>query len=530
MTPLRSRLFFASLVVLALTPTSFGNNKKATAPQRFWHSLLALAGHGEVPIGDLRATAAVVAKLRRSTGIVKAVLAGKVKADKSTREFWDEVTENLQDLDLDSLHDNLPEGPDNEWRSLRLRGRWTGKEYSITRARSKKALKLDVEKKPGAELFEGSLDLSSRPRKKASSYQGTLAVQVGLGSTNASQLGRLSRDIIRLIERESTLDFSSSRARPSKKTRKEINSGHSDLGAEDAELLACFSESFPRLYKVLGPVFELKDIVRRKSFPGVKDSLCEVRFTLSIRSDTLKDKYPEIEEYLDNLGELLHLEGRLKDTQGRSIGSFELDSGTRTMKIRAFIKDGAVIPIDDEGKADFAAALDPDKVRRLNFSIRGKALFNVNGIKLAINRIALAGDYRRVKDDALVRSHFRIAPKVSISGQAYGIIPTWLIDVFIPGNIDELAKSFLKTMTGGNDGRGLEMRSALHTGESGRTAWSLVQKSEFLNNALIQIGFRLMNHKFIPNEDAREELKSFMTEALTAVEKDSALILSTLKK
>jgi hypothetical protein len=520
------------LILLAFSRTGFGADPaKPSVSWRLWHPWLTFAGKGPVKAGDPEASRLVVSQIKRSTTIFRALLDGKIKTDESTQKFWDEVTENLQNLDLDSLYEDFPEGPEKGWRSLRLLGHWTGANYSIKRAKTKKSLVLNVDKGPGVKFLDASLNVQSRPVNEAASYQGRLDLSLGLGQTTVSQMVKVSHDAMVLLESETTLMAERARVRPALKTRQSVKKANIHLDREDTEILACFMETFPKLYGVLERVLEVKDIVRRTTVIQSKTrGLCEFRLTFSFRMETLKKKYPEVWAFLGEVGELIHIEGSLKDRQGRQIGTFYFDTGQRTMRICALIKNGAIIPVDEGGHPILAAALDPAKVRRLDFSIRAKAVFNINGIKLQADRIAMNGDYRRVGEDAMVLTRFKIPPRVSITGQAYGVVPTWLIDVFIPGNIDELARKFLSTMTRGNEGRGMELRTFIHHGETGDTVWSLKQRSELLNNALIRIGFRLMNHKLIPNEDARGEIKSFLKDALGALEADSTAMLKTLKK
>lgn len=521
----KARLFSLLAFFTVLSQTVAGDQTNLSVTHRIWQPILSLGGAGEVKAGDPKASRAVVKKLKESTKIFRALLDGKIQADESTKEFWEEVTEDLQNLDLDSLYEDFPIGPEDGWRRLRLTGKWTGKEYRIIQATKKSSLALSVDKSPGVSLYEGALDLGSKPVNEGKTYLTNLDAKIGLGATSVSQLLQMSHLTMKVVEREARVNPGSKRSRPTKSLRGTILKENSTLNPSDVELLASFVQSFPKFYKALNPVFEVRDLVEFKAGAA---GLCQVNFVLRVRDGALENAYPEIHEYLEDLGPLFKLSGALKDGQNRRLGSFVFDTGSQEIRIRALIRDGAVIPVDDMEKPVPSAGLDPKAVRRLRFSVRANALINVNGININIGNISLGGDYRRVRDDAMVTTRFKIPPKVTVSGQAYGVVPTWLIDVFIPSNIGELATNFLKTLTRGNGGRGFEARTFIHKGKTGQSLWHLKQQSEFLNNALIQIGARLMNHKIIPDEDTREELKTLARKVLFGIDSDASSMLQTL--
>ncbi|MDF1662039.1 MAG: hypothetical protein P1V97_09725 [Planctomycetota bacterium] len=525
----KARLFSLLTFLVVVGQSVSGDQTTLSVTNRIWHPILSLGGQGAVKVGDAKASRAVVKKIKESTKIVRAVLDGKIKADESTKEFWEEVTEDLANLDLDSLYEDFPIGPEDGWRRLRLKGEWTGKEYSIVQAKNKSSLALSVDKSPGVSLYEGALDLGSKPVNEGKTYLTNLEAKIGLGRTSVTQLLRMSSLTMKVVESEANTELGAKRARPSKSMRGTVLKENSTLNPHDVELLASFAQSFPKFFKALSPVFEVRDLVEFKpvAVPGAP-GLCQVNFKLKCRNEVLEKAYPEIHDYLEDLGPLIKVEGVLKDGQNRRLGSFSLDTGSQEIRFRTLIKDGAVLPVDDMEKPVFSAALDPTAVRRLRFSVRANALINVNGININIANISLGGDYRRVRDDAMVTTRFKIPPKVTVSGQAYGVVPTWLIDVFIPSNIGELATNFLKTLTRGNGGRGFEARTFIHRGATGQSLWHLKQQSEVLNNALIQIGARLMNHKVIPDEDTREELKTLARKILFGIDSDASAMLRTL--
>lgn len=526
---IRKAPLFSVFVLTLLSQTVSGDQTTLSVIHRIWHPVLSLGGQGEIKAGDAKASRAVVKKIKESTKIVRALLDGKIKADETTKDFWEEVTEDLQNLDLDSLYEDLPLGPEDGWRRLRLKGRWTGKEYSIVQAKNKASLALNVDKLPGVSLYEGALDFGSKPMNEGKTYLTNLDAKIGLGETSVTQLLRMSHMTMRVVESEATISPGSKRTRPSKSWRGSVLKENSTLNPHDVELLASFAQSFPKFFKALVPVFEVRDLVE---FMPVKvagtSGLCQVNFKMKCRNEALEEAYPEIHEYLEDLGPLIRVSGTLKDGQNRRLGSFSIDTGSQEICFRTLIRDGAVIPVDDMEKPVLNAALDPTAVRRLRFSVRANARFNVNGINIDIRNISLGGDYRRVRDDAMVTTRFKIPPQVTVSGQAYGVVPTWLIDVFIPSNIGELATNFLKTLTRGNGGRGFEARTFIHKGSIGKSLWHLKQQSEILNNALIQIGARLMNHKIIPDEDTREELKALARKVLLGIDSDASAMLKAL--
>ena len=112
-------------------------------------------------------------------------------------------------------------------------------------------------------------------------------------------------------------------------------------------------------------------------------------------------------------------------------------------------------------------------------------------------------------------------PKVRVHGSAFGVLPTWAIDVVIPGNMEELTRSFFHVVTRGNGGKGMVIRADTRvSANSGVSVFDLDGEAEGLNNFLVRLGFKLARKKLIPPDDAIDDLAHYLRDGHAALTKD----------
>jgi hypothetical protein len=101
-------------------------------------------------------------------------------------------------------------------------------------------------------------------------------------------------------------------------------------------------------------------------------------------------------------------------------------------------------------------------------------------------------------------------PRIRVHGSAFGVIPTWAIDVVLPSNMEELTQSFFKVATRGNGGKGIVLKARTRVGDTGAHVLDIDAEAEGLNNFLVRMGFKIARRKLIPPDEAFEDLTRYL--------------------
>src|SRR5581483_7369262 len=131
---------------------------------------------------------------------------------------------------------------------------------------------------------------------------------------------------------------------------------------------------------------------------------------------------------------------------------------------------------------------------------------DVNGIVTEVKDLVMKVHYESTPKGLRSTIVCDEEPKIRVHGSAFGVIPTWAIDVVLPSNMEELTKSFFHVATRGNDGKGIVITAGTRVGENGVSVFDVDAEAEALNNFLVRLGFKLARKKLIPPEEAISDL------------------------
>lgn len=112
-------------------------------------------------------------------------------------------------------------------------------------------------------------------------------------------------------------------------------------------------------------------------------------------------------------------------------------------------------------------------------------------------------------------------PAIDVSGAALGFIPTGVIDVAIPGNIEGIVHDFMQVLTRSNDGQGARLNVNFAEDPDRGSILSLGVDGDTLDNFFVHFAVSLVNKRIIPGSAQFEGLKRLASDGLTAIIKDT---------
>ncbi|HZV01658.1 MAG TPA: hypothetical protein VFF73_33415 [Planctomycetota bacterium] len=476
--------------------------------ERAWSPLVRLTGGSGAEAPKLAAV-----RLKDGAVTLGTVLNG-LEADEETRAFFNKILENLQSFDLQSLYESLPEEDKGGYRAVGFTGTSDGKQYHVRQVPVAQSRELDPAKGLGSRFLDAGLGFRSK-HANGDNFVGDVRASVGLGNASWLQVVGCLAQQLRLME--STAPGNQQQdpgRRPSKASLDEVKKDNPKLGAEDLELMGLFRESFPRLYEHLRELYRTDDVL---VYDPDAEAYTQIHFVAAFRRDSQKHK--AVIEWLEGLGPLMNVRGEFCDSQGRPLVTLRFNSKDLATTIDAFVYQGKLCPVDS-GKVLIDEGVDLEQVVKSQRTDRWSFESDVNGIVTEIKDLMMKVTYESGEKGMRTRIVCDQEPKVRVHGSAFGVIPTWAIDVVIPGNMEELTKSFLKTVTRGNDGKGLVMEAGTRVGENGTNILDFGGEAEGLNNFLVRLGFKIARRKLIPPEEATDDLASYLRAGHAAITKD----------
>ena len=434
--------------------------------------------------------------------------------DPETEAFFGNVFSQLNNFDLSGVYGMIPGSPTPQgWKEIAFEGEQAGDAY-VLRTHAAAGAMRSIEALASRGTFESRIRI--RPAgHEPESFLGNLRFHLGLADTSIDQLLALAQEVLAIFEeaRDPKSVAGLLWAKPL------VSADFPGLDEEDLNTLLLLERSFPTIFHTNKKLFDVRDIVRYEG-EGAGEY---TRFLLQVhlRRKELAYKYPRFADYLERVEDLLNLRFVLKDERKRPLLTAEYRTSDFSMAWHALIADGGLLPMTPKGTPASRDPIRPTELSRMRFEVEVDLSSNFSGLKVGVEDLVFEGNLSRRPDRLVVTTRFDDKPKVrKVSGRAYGLVPAWLIDVFIPSNIDSLIDDFLQVVTEGNGGRGLETRWVFSRLSPRKNVVEVEGNSEILDNTFVQIGFRLFNKRLMPDDRVLDEIIRLLRSNYAAFQKD----------
>ncbi|MFO1472010.1 MAG: hypothetical protein U1F27_13360 [Turneriella sp.] len=463
------------LAILLLVLGSFGN---ASAASTFRDAVRSMgsAGNGGA--------------IARELVTLLNTMSEKLRYDAKSRQFFLFMNDALEDFDFARIYDSpwLTPAQDN-FRSITLSGRNSGDAYTVSIS-------------PAATDFSrlGNARAEYRMRRNEiegdKTYTAQLAFDAALKQFEAQGMARLIEGMLRVQDPDNLNQLQS----PA--------SGHfPELAGPSRKIIDQFAADFPRSTAMVSRFVELKSFAEIKS--NGKKPYTEAAIRGRFRMAAVEAEYPQFRKFLKDIRNLFVLQVYISDIKGRNLASFILNAQTEEFFFSYRTQGGKILPLGKDGQPVFEDAISFSGNRDHKFYVSTNFFVNVHGLKINTGNI---GAYLRYQSNADRMSFFAkitSMPEGKISGALFGILPTWLIDMSIPSDLQTLMNKFAQTAFKANGGEGTRAEVAWRK-KSGQAHLNLSASTEFLDNRFIRIGMKIWVKKFRPNEGVQEDIRLFI--------------------
>lgn len=494
---------YKAVIVSVLGLVSVAHAASSLAVERGWQPMVALAGARD----SLRAV-----RTLRETSQLWGVALQRTEVDEGTRDFLDRATGSLQDFNLKKLYGLLPE-KDGQFRQLSVSAAFSDGKYRIARNNNAQ-LAVGPEGSRQA-LGDASLVLRASPvlaRDGDTNYlmQGRAGIVVG--PIEWPMVIDAAQEFVRLLSSETP----EPKARPMVASRQTILARNPRLGPEDVEPVATLWEAFPRLGNLLSSLGGVDDLIADPvpAAPDVK----HVRAVLHFDPERMRPAYPKLAGYLSGLDKMIEADLRWVDAQERTIATLHLDSDQLSARLDLYVKDGMLLPL--RGNALLVDQPIEPGIGVFAYSVRTSANLRVLGVRTQLRAARMDFEHERTERGMLLRANMKQVPKVTVTGAALGIVPTGLIDMFIPGDIQGLIEQSLATACRGDGGQGVTLNVRYDRRPQGNATLDAALTLEAIDNFLVKLGFGYFSDHVLPDEAARANTSRLMVDVHNAFTAD----------
>lgn len=486
---------YKAVIVSVLGLVSVAHAASSLAVERGWRPVVALAG--------ARDSVRAVRTLRETTQLWGVALQ-RTEVDAGTRDFLDRASGSLQDFNLKRLYELLPE-QDGTFRQLSVSAAFSEGKYRIAR-------RADAHVAVGPEgarqkLGDASLVLRAAPvstRDGDTNYlmQGRAGLVVG--PIAWEMVIDAAQEFLRLLSSETD----EPKARPMVASRQTILSRNPRLGREDVEPIATLWEAFPRMGNLLSSLGGVDDLISEAvpALPGVK----RVRAVLHFDPARMEPRYAKLAAYLQGLDKLLEADLRWVDAQDRTLATLHLTSAQLSARLELYVKDGMLLP----SRAGTVLVDQPIEVGpgMFPYSVRASANLRVLGVRTQLRAARVNFEHERTERGMELRANMKQVPEIKVNGAALGILPTGVIDMFIPGNIQGLIEQSLSIACHGDSGRGVTLKVRYDRRPEGNATLDGALTLEAIDNFLVKLGFGWFSAHVLPDDGARENSSRLMVD------------------
>ena len=226
---------------------------------------------------------------------------------------------------------------------------------------------------------------------------------------------------------------------------------------------------------------------------GDKNSASIYYFDLNFvfKVHELKEKYPHLQKFLVKFKRSLILSFDLLDSKGNLLLKFKINSKKRVLSVRYMGNRFGLFPFNPNTNKPLIKAKRASLNSDFYFHIRNS--INIFGLKIKFKNLKFfaRSKYYPGKHHSLKLS-MKQAPVVNQSGSFAGLFPGWLIDLLIPGSMEEMFNDFFTTFIKGNNGKGFFINSKTSDRPTKQNIYTLETEGEMYHNGLIDFAMKII--------------------------------------
>lgn len=233
------------------------------------------------------------------------------------------------------------------------------------------------------------------------------------------------------------------------------------LSRVDQRLLRLFFQSLPNIMSVLGDITEYEQIAQIDTTPDGR-KVTRIATHQKVKLDRLKERYPDTWSDFKHLLTRSSFHLRMQMDDEHRLWQIDYDAETTLFKINLALSDGGYVLLKNDGTLS-SHRIFPTQLKTLDYRLITDLHLRMFGLNVDIDDLAIEAAYNagtgtpRENREASLQMRMRQIPQIQVSGALLYILPTWLIDLLIPGTIETLIAESFEHLVTGNHGQGMTL-------------------------------------------------------------------------
>ncbi|MDX1958948.1 MAG: hypothetical protein SFU98_10265 [Leptospiraceae bacterium] len=437
-------------------------------------------------------------------------MANSVIYDKNAEEFHKFLAASLEQFEIDSLYNSKFVIGDEKERWVTYSGKNLPNEFRLSLPN--KPLETITIQNFGDFKAKYSLKKNSTPSFKpevytsSRSYSGFLQVEQNSGEFSYSKIVILLDSILKVLDPSNITNIET--------VQTKYFNDVTDI--ESRKLIDLFANEFPELIKLTSLYVKVNSVVSKQETE--KQAITKVNLKANLILSHIKMDYSYLGNYLDEITDLGNINILITNEQGNRVAEISLNSSNLGLELITFTKNGKLIPYSsgivkknfpDQG---FQFSNQNQKKLITQISFNG----NIYGLKISNPSILAGIELQTAKQDGKLQVSLSKINRTKVSGGFSYVIPSWLINLFIPGNMEELIYEFTSLLVHANANKGSFAKTIWKKTGKANTIEARIE-TELLDNFFIGFGLKIWNFKVAPNEEARKEITKIIAKVLNSI-------------
>lgn len=233
------------------------------------------------------------------------------------------------------------------------------------------------------------------------------------------------------------------------------------LSAIDKALLARFFVSLPSSMETLSSVSRFEQFVSLDTTPkGEQATRINHRQRINLKG--LKREFPDTYSDFKSLLKGLSFTSEIRTKDDHVLGRFSYDAEEKLVAAdMVFVNEG--FGLQNHNGEVLEQVIFPTQLETLDYKIVSSLKMSLFGLKVEVDKLNIAANYNaglgtpRIDRNAKISMAMADMPSIDVSGAFFYLIPSWLIDLLIPGTIETLIAGAFEDLVTGNSGKGLTL-------------------------------------------------------------------------
>jgi len=283
-------------------------------------------------------------------------------------------------------------------------------------------------------------------------------------------------------------------------------------------VINAFYQTFPNLAILFDHYIKVNSLLKTKYYNGI--AYTHFDFSISCRYEALQRDYPLISDYLEQFRDVLQTCIKSINSNGNYLFNLQFDCSPDFFKFSIYTKEGKIIPFDKDGVPVFDEGFALSQLKKMNFKLITRLLFDAYGLKYFNNNIVTKGTYVNTRDIAVLNLKLDSVSKTKVYGRKYHIFPKWFIDFIIPDNIDQLIYELVTVMLHANDNAGSFVKFEFDKRLPGSVYFNSLASSEYVDNFFIKLELGIWRNILKTDQETIDEINSLILRGLGAILED----------